>query len=154
VATKKRQSGTSLRDRLEKEVTSFSFFKAVDLLESFHPNKKPLGQTLLPSEEVVRFSVKPGFAFPPSDIAALKPGNDTNAAEMTVTFMGLIGPNGVLPHWYNELAVERNHLKDFSLTAFLDIFHHRLISLFWPGRNIVFPRVMPPAQKTGSPGMC
>ncbi len=131
MATKKRQSGTPLRDRLEEEASSFSFFKAVDLLESLHPNKKPLGQTLVPSEEVVRFSVKPGFAFPPSDIAALEPGNDTNAAEMAVTFMGLIGPNGVLPHWYHELAAERNHQKDFSLTAFLDIFHHRLISLFY-----------------------
>jgi type VI secretion system protein ImpH len=131
VAPKKRESRTSLKNRLAEEFYRFSFFRAVDLLESLLPNKKPLGQTLLPSEEAVRFLVKPGFAFPPSDILSLEQGDEENPAHMAVTFLGLIGPNGVLPDWYNELAAERNRYKDFSFTAFLDIFHHRLITLFY-----------------------
>lgn len=127
----KRQSSTSLKDRLFKEFYSFSFFKAVDLLESLFPGKKPLGQTLVPGEEAVRFSVKPGFSFPPSDIANIEQTDEERPVDMEVTFMGLIGPSGVLPYWYNELAVERVRNKDFSLTAFLDMFHHRLISLFY-----------------------
>ncbi len=95
------------------------------------PDKKPLGQTLVPEEEAVRFSVKPGFVFPPSDISDLEQGGEDSPADMAVTFMGLVGPNGVLPHWYNELAEERNRKKDFSLTAFLDLFHHRFITLFY-----------------------
>ena len=71
MASQERQSHTSIRDRLFEEFYGFSFFKAVHLLESLLPQRKPLGQTLAPSEEAVRFSVKPGFAFPPSDISEL-----------------------------------------------------------------------------------
>jgi len=131
VATQKRQSRTTLENRLFDEFYRFSFFKAVDLLESIFPDKKPLGQTLVPEEEAVRFSVKPGFTFPPSDISGLVRTEGGDSADMAVAFMGLIGPSGVLPHWYNDLALERNRKKDFSLTAFLDLFHHRFISLFY-----------------------
>lgn len=131
MAPQKRKSGTPLKDRLFKEYYRFSFYKAVDLLESIYPDKKPLGQTLVPDEEAVKFSVKPGFVFPPSDILSLEQGNDERPVDMAVTFMGLVGPNAVLPRWYNELAQERNRQKDFSLTAFLDLFHHRLISFFY-----------------------
>jgi type VI secretion system protein ImpH len=131
VAPKKRKSGTPLKDRLFEEFYSFSFFKAVDLIESIFPDKKPLGRTLVPAEEAVKFSVRPGFTFPPSDISSLEPGDEESPANIAVTFMGLIGPNGVLPYWLNELAEKRNRKKDFSLTAFLDLFHHRLITLFY-----------------------
>jgi type VI secretion system protein ImpH len=131
VATEKREPSTPLKERLFKEFYRFSFFIAVHLLEHIFPDKKPLGKTLTPGEEAVRFSVKPGLAFPPSDISNLKQVNEERPVDMEVTFMGLIGPSGVLPYWYNELAAERIRQKDFSLTSFLDIFHHRLISLFY-----------------------
>jgi type VI secretion system protein ImpH len=131
VASEKREPDPSLKDRLFKEFYRFSFFKAVHLLELLFPEKKQLGQTLTPGEETVRFSVKPGLSFPPSDISNLTQEEEKRPANMEVAFMGLIGPSGVLPYWYNELAVERLRQKDFGFTAFLDIFHHRLISLFY-----------------------
>ena len=131
MATQKRQSDTPIEDRLFKEFYEFSFFKAVDLVESLFPNKKPLGQALVPDDEAVRLSTKSGFTFPPSDISNMKRGDDGNPVNMEVAFMGLIGPSGVLPHWYNELAMERSRHKDSSFIDFLNIFHHRLISLFY-----------------------
>jgi type VI secretion system protein ImpH len=131
VDPKKRQSGPPLKDRLFEEHYKFSFFKAVSLLESLSPVKSPLGQTLVPDQEAVRFSVKPSLAFPGSDISRLEQRADNGPAQMEVTFMGLIGPAGVMPHWYTELVYERIWHKDRSLAGFLNIFHHRLISLFY-----------------------
>jgi type VI secretion system protein ImpH len=131
VASPKRQSGHSIEARLFNEFYGFSFFKAVSLLESLAPGKRRIGQTLEPASEAVRFSAKPGLTFPASEISNLTPGEDGSPVIMEVTFMGLLGPSGVLPHWYTELAMERIRQKDFSLAAFLDIFHHRLISLFY-----------------------
>ncbi len=131
MAPEKRQTHSSLADRLFEEFYSFSFFKAVDLLEKIFPDKTALGETFNPDQEAVRFKVKPDFKFAPSDIAGLSRTSDPERATMEVAFMGLIGSSGILPHWYNELAIARQKKKDFTLTAFLDIFHHRLISLFF-----------------------
>lgn len=131
MASPERNTTTVVKDDLYLNWYNYSFYSAVDLLEKISPEKKKLGQSLAPAKEAVRFSVRPGFTFPPSEIAKLEPGDEGGPAKMDISFLGLVGPSGVLPHWYNELAIERLSKKDSSLTAFLDIFHHRLISLFY-----------------------
>jgi len=148
MAAPKRNPDTSLEKRLFSEFYRFTFFKAVNLLERLSPDKKPLGQTLNPGLEAVRFSVRPGFAFPPSDIADLTQSDEGGPVDMSIAFMGLIGPSGVLPYWYNELAGQRVQEKDFALTAFFDIFHHRLISLFYLAwKKYQFPANYQPGAK-------
>jgi len=131
MAAKKRKQNTSLADVLFEESYRFSFFRAVRLLETLQKGKEPLGKTLEPSKEPVRFSVKPGFSFPPSEIVSLLKSEKDSQPLLSVAFMGLIGPSGVLPNWYNETADQRNRDKDFTLTSFFDIFHHRLLTLFY-----------------------
>lgn len=131
MAPQKRQSDPGIEGELFDCFYEFSFFRAVALLERFGRGKKKIGETLEPEKEAVRFSVKPGFAFPASDISGLAPGPDNGPSWMEVAFLGLIGPSGLLPDWYNELALERRKKKDHAFVDFLNIFHHRLISLFY-----------------------
>jgi type VI secretion system protein ImpH len=118
------------RAALRDDTTSFEFFQAVRLLERLKPERAPVGRFVDPGEEVVRFGVEPSLAFPPSEIQALEL-REEGAARMAVAFMGLTGPLGVLPHAYTWLVAERARARDGALGAFLDIFHHRALSLFY-----------------------
>lgn len=131
MAPEKRQPGPFVESLLFDEFYRLSFFRAVQLLESVCSDKKPLGEALSPGLEGVRFSVKPGLAFPAGEISDLRRAGEDGAARMQVDFMGLIGPSGVLPHWYTTMAMERAAARDGAFAEFLDIFHHRLISLFY-----------------------
>lgn len=112
--------------------------------------RKAPGQDFAPGEEAVRFRSIASHAFAATEIVKLaKPreseatggqeggggGGRASAAspplEMFVTFLGLTGPNGVLPQHYTSQIIERLKSKDFSLADFLDLFNHRLISLFY-----------------------
>lgn len=107
----------------------FEFFQAVRLLLRFSVAGKPVGDFVNPEEEAVRFAVEPSLAFPPSNIEEI--AWEGGLARMNVTFMGLIGPAGVLPRCYSSFLLSRLRDRDRALKEFLDLFHHRLISLFY-----------------------
>jgi len=55
-----------------------------------------------------------------------------DAIEMTPAFMSLLGASGALPIFYTELLAEREiYHRDTAARAFLDIFQHRAVSLFY-----------------------
>jgi type VI secretion system protein ImpH len=123
----------------------FDFFQAVRLLEyrnrerrGREPGTGPasVGQDE-PGGEIVRFRAQASLSFPPGSIGDLREpavrgdASKPSPPEMTVTFFGLTGPNGVLPRHYTELLLQRVRQKDSALRDFLDTFNHRLISLFY-----------------------
>jgi type VI secretion system protein ImpH len=131
MATAKRKPDPALARELYDRFYEFSFYRAVHLIERMDKSRKPLGQALVPGEEPVRFRAKKGFSFPASDISDLKIDETDGIPEMEVAFLGLTGPSGALPYWYTQLVLAREREKDRSLSAFLDMFHHRLITLFY-----------------------
>lgn len=119
-----------LRD-LQQAPGEFDFFQAVRLLHQLVVESEPVGTFARPDREPVRFGANPEMSFPPSQIASFD--WDKEPATMTVNFMGLTGPSGVLPHCYSELVADRLRAKekDKTVAAFYDIFNHRIISLFY-----------------------
>lgn len=120
----------ALRRLLGDEPTSFGFFQAVRLLQRLTPERATVGRFVDPATEAVRFAVPPAISFPPSEIDALEL-SDTAPARMSVNFMGLTGPQGVLPHQYSLLIADRNRSRDSAIAEFFDLFHHRMLSLFY-----------------------
>ncbi len=122
----------SVSDRLHADPYSFDFFQAVRLLEM--EGGKPVGREGPPRAEAVSFGAVASFAFPPSAIAGLE-ANPAGPAKMTVAFLGLTGPSGVLPEYYTQLllsqprAIDNPERKAFA--DWLDIFNHRMLSLFY-----------------------
>ena len=123
-----------MKDLLFREGYRFDFFQAVRLLQRLYPEREPVGASVDPRKEAVRFRSKVSIAFPPSAIDEIEAPPEADAdrpARMTVPFWGLTGPIGVLPAPYTELLIERVRFKDTALWEFLDLFHHRMLSFFY-----------------------
>lgn len=117
---------------LFEEGYRFEFFQAVRLLARLDPARRNVGAEGPPGKEIVRFGAYVSLNFPPSEIYDLAPAKSPERPpRMSVAFLGLIGPSGALPRYYTEIALERARRKDHALRDFLDLFNHRLISLFY-----------------------
>jgi len=132
MATPRRRTDPPLEQALFEEPYRFDFFQAVRLLGRLRPDRAAVGHEGLPGREVARFRARQSLNFPPSSIHELeRPEDPSRPPEMTVAFLGLTGPSGVLPRVYTELLMERRRAGDRTPTAFFDVFNHRAISLFY-----------------------
>src|SRR5262249_53650386 len=125
----------NVAERLFTEAYAFDFFQAVRLLERVQPQRRPVGRPGSPRDEIVRFRARLSLAFPPSPIYELIRPGENIAPAMTVNFLGLTGPSGVLPRCYTErLLIQDRDFRGperYSLRAWFDLFNHRMISLFY-----------------------
>ena len=130
MATAQRRSRLALIRQLLEQPQRFEFFQAVRLLENAPaPDREAAGAA-------VRFSGSYDTRFHGSDIAeieALPENAGGNAARwsMQVNLLTLAGSDGVLPHHYSELLLQRLRARDETLYHFLDLFNQRTIALFF-----------------------
>ena len=124
-------SVSTVEAELRKEPYLFEFFQAVRLLERLFPEKSPVGRFNPPNTEVVRFTANSTLTFPASEVQSLDWPSEERSGKMQVNFMGLTGPEGVLPLYYTSLLAERLRAGDKSSSDFFDIFNHRIISLYY-----------------------
>ncbi|MEO8810835.1 MAG: type VI secretion system baseplate subunit TssG [Rhodanobacter sp.] len=120
-------------EHLLSEPERFGFFQAVRLLYRAHGMPLAVGGSV--ADEPVRFTVPAHLNFPAGELHALSGhGSDSGEAaryRMSVQFLGLTGPSGVLPRHYTEWLMAQQKTRDPAARDFMDIFNHRLLSMFW-----------------------
>jgi len=122
----------SLTQALRDRPYGFDFFQAVRRLECAHPDLPRIGHSQRPQQDYVRFCQNVSLAFAPSAIKAYSEATDEHPAKMAVNFFGLLGTNGPMPLTITEYVHDRLHNhRDKTLASFLDVFNHRMISLFY-----------------------
>ena len=119
--------------RLSDEPHKFDFFQAVRLLENAHPGLPRVGTSLRLRDDPIRFAQSPSLSFAPAALAGFAPSDGDAPPTLTQRFFGLFGANGPLPLHMTEYARERARRmpSDRALVRFLDMFHHRLLSLLY-----------------------
>lgn len=110
----------------------YDLFQLLRRLDAQGGEKYPLGRAPLPRHEPLRIGQTPSLAFAPSTLAAVSAREGCALHDVSILSFGLFGPNGPLPIHMTEHARARlYHHQDPSLTAFADLFHHRLSLLFY-----------------------
>jgi type VI secretion system protein ImpH len=122
-------TGRRIDESLYRTPYQFEFFQAVRLLRLAEGDN--VNRTRCENHGAIRFAIHPSLSFPPSPVVEIQPRTEEKSARMVVAFLGLIGPAGVLPIAYTEEAVHQRMQGNFSFAAFFDIFHDRLLSLFY-----------------------
>ncbi|MHC4644355.1 MAG: type VI secretion system baseplate subunit TssG [Planctomycetota bacterium] len=122
----------SLIEELRKRPYDFDFFQAVRRIDSADPQRPRVGHSRRPCDDAVRFCQNVSLSFAPSSLAAYCEAGDGKPAKMFVNLFGLLGPNGPMPLPITEYVYDRLHnRRDKTLASFLDIFNHRMLSLFY-----------------------
>lgn len=141
----------SVIDKLFKEGHRFDFFQAVHLLEKLYRNAAPPGEEGPLDQEAIRFCADQKRSFPAGPVYQInrkeseydqKVTQRSHVIQVVLSFMGLYGVDSPLPPYFSELIAglgkgddetdddeEEDGIK--ALRRFLDIFDHRIYSLFY-----------------------
>jgi type VI secretion system protein ImpH len=121
-----------LIEALQKEACAFDFYQAMRRLEAAYPQKPRIGCSVRPADDPMRFCQKPSLRFEPSNIVEYRPPSTYANQRLFVAFLGLLGPHGPMPLHITEYVRSRElQNNDPTLARFLDMFNHRMISLFF-----------------------
>src|SRR5437868_6179006 len=115
------REGIALSAALLAVPARFDFFQAVRLLRHVAAlrARSSLGRQVAAGldEEVVRFRAAPALSFAAAEVQRIAPregrAGGPELLEMVVSFLGLTGPQGVLPAHYTTLLLRRVRDKDF-----------------------------------------
>ena len=119
-------------DELSDKIKAADFVAAVRLLECAAPDKPRVGYASRLRDEPVRLSQHVSLAFLGQELETLEEGSRAHPYRLYCNFLGLLGSNGPMPVHYTEHALQRAaHHNDPTFRDFIDLFNHRMLSLFY-----------------------
>jgi type VI secretion system protein ImpH len=114
--------------------TRADFFSLILLIEQLLQTSGRIGSDVFPQHEAIRLRHSPHMGFAATDIVDARldrRARDATESDvlvtLTTTFLGLTGSATPLPLYLAEQALDDPH--ESSLNEFLDLFHHRALSL-------------------------
>jgi type VI secretion system protein ImpH len=117
---------------LAAEPYNYDFYQTLRQFECLYADKPRWGEAPRPIDEPVRLGQDPDLSFAPAPLAALQMGSRDGRPRLLVRLFGLFGPNGPLPLHLTEYARERlRNAGDPTFARFADVFHHRMLALFY-----------------------
>ena len=117
---------------LREQPYAFHVFQVLRQIECAHPDQPRLGRSARPRDDAVRLGQEPSMAFAGASLARFEPGGKQRKPRLLGHYFGLMGPNGPLPLHLTEYVHDRaRNARDTTLSRFLDVFHHRMLSLFY-----------------------
>lgn len=130
----------AIAEQLVAAAPSVGFFPLVAFLERLTAGMPRVGDVGPASEEGIRFRHDPRMTFSAGDVSSVRlqeqpvrPGDPFSAIhpvfEVTTAFLGLTGSVTPLPFYMAE-EIAQEDPERAPRREFLDLFHHRLLSLF------------------------
>ena len=118
---------SDLIEVLKERPYECNFFQAVALLEEYFGSSGKDQDSV--ADGKVKFTADPGISFPSSDIHSFN-YNSEGCVELYLSFMGLLGISSPLPQYFTAYGAVHSN-EPCALTDFLNIFDHRLYTLFF-----------------------
>ncbi len=120
----------ALLREMENRPWKFSFLELCRRIDARLAPGPGVGEEPHPVNEVLRLGQEPSTVFAAREISGMRVAG--GRLYMSLFGLGLYGPNGPLPLHLTEDAHERRLQKrDSTLIDFLDLFHHRWLTLFY-----------------------
>ncbi|MBU0617446.1 MAG: type VI secretion system baseplate subunit TssG [Planctomycetes bacterium] len=110
----------------------FDFFQLLHLIERIERDAAPIGRQGPAHDEPVRLRPALNLGFPCGDLEEARWLDDVGNGylQVTTTFLGLYGSDSPLPAHFTEALLGEQE-EDERVRNFIDLFHHRLLSLLY-----------------------
>ena len=118
-------------EKVQQSPQQFDFFALLRHLDALQPQRPRYGSARRPTQEPLRLGQDTDFNFPPGALSSFS-HSSKGVPRLGTRFMGLLGSHGPMPLYVTEHVRDRlRNGNDAAPARFLDLFHHRMLALFY-----------------------